>query len=157
LFLRVWRDAYLLVDEQSDEEDEDEEDNAEDDDDTNFALSPVLLALHQLVGSIVAAADDLVHVDGGHCEGGFLMEEVISWGSCKGYETRSGFNKSRDGKWSVQSFRSREVRGSSGAMIDMERLRQRAECDPIVRFNQQEAYIGGVIGSLIDCDKFAGK
>jgi hypothetical protein len=67
------RCAYLLVDEHGNDEDCDKEDDDEDDDDTGFALSPVLLALHQLVGSVVAAADELVHVDGGHCEGWLLQ------------------------------------------------------------------------------------
>lgn len=62
--------TYLLVDEHGNDQDGDEEDNDEDDDDTGFSLSPVL-ALHQLVDSILAACDE-GHVDGGHCERGFL-------------------------------------------------------------------------------------
>lgn len=57
--------TYPLVDEHGKDENGNEEDNDEDDNDTRLALSPVL-ALHQLVNSILAASDE-GHVDSGHC------------------------------------------------------------------------------------------
>lgn len=58
--------ADLLVDEHGKNKDSNEEDDDKDDDDTGLALGPVLLALHELVDSILAAGDE-GHVDGGHC------------------------------------------------------------------------------------------
>jgi hypothetical protein len=63
--------TYPLVDEHGNDEEKDEEDDDKDDDDTGFALSPVL-ALHQLVDSILAAGDE-GHVDDGHCECEFVV------------------------------------------------------------------------------------
>jgi hypothetical protein len=78
--------TYPLVDEHGNDEDEDEEDDDEDDDDTGLALRPVLLALHELVDSVLGASHE-GHVDGGHCEcGGFLDEEkMVSRGSVREY------------------------------------------------------------------------
>jgi hypothetical protein len=74
-------DTYPLVDEHGGDEDEDQEDNDEDDNNTGLALSPVLLALHQLVDSVFAAGDE-GHVEGGHCELlRFCREKMISSGS----------------------------------------------------------------------------
>jgi hypothetical protein len=58
--------TYLLVDEHGNDKDRNEEDNDEDDNDTGLTLGPVL-ALHELVNSVLAAGDE-GHVDGGHCE-----------------------------------------------------------------------------------------
>ncbi|KAH9860754.1 hypothetical protein J1614_012086 [Plenodomus biglobosus] len=64
--------TYSLVDEHGNDQDHDEEDNDEDDNDTGLALGPVL-ALDQLVQSILAASGK-GHVDGGHCVLGSVVE-----------------------------------------------------------------------------------
>jgi hypothetical protein len=69
--------SNLLVDEHGQDKDGDEEDNDEDDNDTGLTLGPVL-ALHELVNSVLAASDE-GHIDGGHCECGGESDEVISY------------------------------------------------------------------------------
>lgn len=59
--------AYPLVDEHGNDQDGNEEDNDEDDDDTGLALCPVLLALGELVESVLAAGEEGL-ADGGHCD-----------------------------------------------------------------------------------------
>ena len=58
--------TYLLVDEHGNDEDRDEENNDEDDNDTGLTLGPVLVALGELVESVLGASGD-GHADGGHC------------------------------------------------------------------------------------------
>lgn len=65
--------TYLLVDKHGNDENEDQEDNDENNNDTNFTLGPVLLALDELVESILAPGNNEVHVDGGHCVDGFEL------------------------------------------------------------------------------------
>lgn len=65
--------TYLLVDEHGKNKNGDKEDNDEDDNDTGLTLGPVL-ALDQLVESVLAASDE-GHVDGGHCDDVWVSEE----------------------------------------------------------------------------------
>jgi hypothetical protein len=63
--------TYPLADEYTDHQDGDKEDNDKDNDDTGLTLGPVLLALGELVKSVLAASNE-GHVEGGHCKCGVL-------------------------------------------------------------------------------------
>jgi hypothetical protein len=65
--------TYPLADENTNHQDGDQEDNTEDDDDTGLTGSPVLLAIGQLVESVLAASHE-GHVEGGHCECEVLLQ-----------------------------------------------------------------------------------